>query len=164
MDSSLVNTFLPYPDFIQSAQSLDSRRLGKQRVEALQILRANLGLAKGWANHPAAVMWRGHENALIAYGIAMCDEWVKRGYVDNCKGQFMELYKVHNSPKPKHTKGPWWLDNEEFHESHQSNLVRKDSNHYAFKVSNDLPYKWPVMDGSYTFRTIKKKGEEDDKI
>jgi hypothetical protein len=35
-----LQTFLPYPDFAASAQALDQRRLGKQRVEALQVLRA----------------------------------------------------------------------------------------------------------------------------
>lgn len=32
-----MNTFLPYSDFIKSAQCLDYKRLGKQRVEAWQI-------------------------------------------------------------------------------------------------------------------------------
>lgn len=35
----MVNTFLPYPSFEESARVLDWRRLGKQRVEAQQILR-----------------------------------------------------------------------------------------------------------------------------
>ena len=35
-----MQTFLPYPDFAASAAALDDRRLGKQRVEALQVLRA----------------------------------------------------------------------------------------------------------------------------
>jgi hypothetical protein len=30
-----VQTFLPYPDFAASAATLDSKRLGKQRVEAV---------------------------------------------------------------------------------------------------------------------------------
>jgi hypothetical protein len=34
-----VQTFLPYPDFAASAAALDTL-LGKQRVEALQVLRA----------------------------------------------------------------------------------------------------------------------------
>jgi hypothetical protein len=34
----MVNTFLVHSDFRQSAKMLDSRRLGKQRVEAYQIL------------------------------------------------------------------------------------------------------------------------------
>ena len=67
----MVNTFLPWPDYNKTAKSLDDKRLGKQRVEALQILRANLGLTKGWRNHPAAVMWRGHEGSLIEYIYAM---------------------------------------------------------------------------------------------
>ena len=33
-----MQTFLPYEDFAESAQALDDRRLGKQRVEAKQII------------------------------------------------------------------------------------------------------------------------------
>lgn len=35
-----MQTFLPYPDFRQSAKVLDRARLGKQRVECLQLARA----------------------------------------------------------------------------------------------------------------------------
>ena len=38
-----MQTFLPYPDFKQSAACLDYRRLGKQRVEGVQILKKILG-------------------------------------------------------------------------------------------------------------------------
>ena len=148
----MVNTFLPYADFVQVAQSLDDRRVGKQRVEAFQILKANLGLTQGWRNHPAAVMWRGHEGMLAAYALAICAEWTKRGYMDNTKGQIIELMKQY---KLAPIKKPWWLGAEEFHESHQSNLKRKLPEHYDFDVEDDLPYKWPMPDGS--FRTIKKK-------
>ena len=34
-----MQTFLPYEDFTKTAQCLDYKRLGKQRVEAYQILR-----------------------------------------------------------------------------------------------------------------------------
>ena len=40
-----MQTFLPYPDFRQSAACLDYRRLGKQRVEGVQILKA-IGLGE----------------------------------------------------------------------------------------------------------------------
>lgn len=46
-----MQTFLPYPDFAQSAACLDNKRLGKQRVECLQILRA---LSKGKYTHQCA--------------------------------------------------------------------------------------------------------------
>src|SRR4029450_2243860 len=48
-----LQTFLPYPDFAASAQALDQRRLGKQRVEALQVLRGLTTPGNGWGHHPA---------------------------------------------------------------------------------------------------------------
>ncbi|BBN02047.1 hypothetical protein MPTK1_2g12340 [Marchantia polymorpha subsp. ruderalis] len=38
MQIRALNTFLPYPSLERSIQCLDKRRLGKQRVEAMQIL------------------------------------------------------------------------------------------------------------------------------
>jgi hypothetical protein len=139
---------------VEVAQSLDDRRLGKQRVEALQILKANLGLTVGWRNHPAAVMWRGHEGMLAAYALAICTEWTKRGYADNTKGQIIELMKQY---KLKPIKKPWWLGAQEFHESHQSNLKRKLPEHYDFDVADDIPYKWPMPDKS--FRIVNKEAK-----
>ena len=37
---ALMQTFLPHRSFSKSAETLDYRRLGKQRVEAKQILEA----------------------------------------------------------------------------------------------------------------------------
>lgn len=150
----MVNTFLPWPDEKKSAQALDNKRLGKQRVEGLQILRANLGLTKGWRNHPAAVMWRNHEGALAQYICAMCDEWEARGYVDNVRAQVLELWKTNNFPNESFTK-PWWWGKKQIHRSHKSNLKRKDPDYYRFKVPDDLPYEWPTQ--THTFRTVEKK-------
>jgi hypothetical protein len=151
----MVNTFLPWPDEVKTAKSLDNKRLGKQRVEALQILRANLGLTKGWRNHPAAVMWRGHEGALMQYICAICDEWEARGYQDNVRAQVLELYKAHNIKTESYDK-PWWWGKRKFHRSHKSNLKRKNPEHYEFNVPDDLPYQWPTPEN--TFRTTVKKG------
>lgn len=35
---------------------------------------------KGWYHHPAALMWKGHEMALLGYIRAMVSEWILRGY------------------------------------------------------------------------------------
>ena len=92
-----MQTFLPFRDFRASAETLDYRRLGKQRVEAFQLLiaiddtwaideRVRKGLTgpvKGWRNHPAAVMWRGYGDALRCYMNTMIQEWIKRGYNNN---------------------------------------------------------------------------------
>lgn len=148
-----MQTFLPYADFVTSAQVLDRQRLGKQRVETLQILRALAGVSKGWTNHPATKMWRGHESLLVQYGVAMCDEWTGRGYKDTCKDKIIELGRLVSNADSSDLKResaaerfPGWLGDLQFHISHQSNLLRKDKNHYSKYFSNvpdDLPYVWP---------------------
>ena len=59
-----MQTFLPYPDFQKTAQCLDNKRLGKQRVEARQIISTLEGKSNGWRNHPAVKMWKGYEDCL----------------------------------------------------------------------------------------------------
>jgi hypothetical protein len=76
----MVNTFVPFSDIHKCAKALDYRRLGKQRVEAYQLWRALQGLTKGWVNHPATLMWKGHTCFLAMYCNAMIDEWIARGY------------------------------------------------------------------------------------
>ena len=81
---AVVQTFLPYPDFAASAAVLDYRRLGKQRVEALQVLRAVTRAVYGWKRHPVVRMWVTHPEGVAAYGLAVCHEWVQRGHSDTC--------------------------------------------------------------------------------
>jgi len=139
----MVNTFLPVADYEESAKLLDYRRLGKQRVEVLQLLKANFGLTKGWVNHPAAVMWRGHEVALGLYGIAMCEEWIDRGFKDSCTDKINALIDEHTN---RRVVMPHWYSNEYLHRSHQSNLLRKDPvfyGRYGWDVPDNLDYIWP---------------------
>src|SRR5688500_20273681 len=82
-----MQTFLPVADFEESARLLDSPRLGKQRVETLQALRALELPDYGWASHPVARMWRGRTPALVAYGLAMVGVWRERGFADSNEGQ-----------------------------------------------------------------------------
>lgn len=142
----MVNTFLPSPDFAESARVLDRQRLGKQRVEVIQLLKANMGMTKGWRNHPAAVMWRGHELALTMYGIAVCREWRHRGYKDNCELQ-ISLLRAALEDEGKTYDMPSWLGMDSLHQSHQSNLLRKDPEFYSqynWQVDDSLPYVWPT--------------------
>lgn len=136
-----MQTFLPYADFVASARVLDRQRLGKQRVEAWQIMLALHGQSKGWVNHPATRMWRGYEEALALYGDAMCFEWIRRGYRDSLLERF-HPFITNNAPV-----FPAWFGNDELHLSHRSNLIRKMPDYYADiwpDVPNDLPYVWPV--------------------
>lgn len=139
-----MQTFLPLPDFYESAACLDIRRLGKQRVEAMQILHILEGRGKGWANHPAVGMWRGYTQALCAYGIAICEEWQSRGCFDTAIEQFLQGLEPFGDWSDACL--PVWFGNDDFHASHRSNLLRKDPKHYGqfgWLEGPDLPYVWP---------------------
>ncbi len=137
-----MNTFLPYPSFEASAAVLDNKRLGKQRVEAYQILRTLTGQSKGWQHHPAVRMWKGSEWYLCLYGIVICSEWIRRGFKDSLLQIFViALVAIGTTAEPP------WLGDDLFHKAMRSNLLRKDSQHYSQffnDVPNDLPYIWPV--------------------
>jgi hypothetical protein len=137
-----MQTFLPLPDFATSAKCLDNRRLGKQRVETLQILNALTNPAYGWQNHPAVKMWRGAKPHLVLYGLAICDEWRKRGFNDTCA----EKIAAFMPDDAENASPPHWLGNADFHASHRSNLLRKEPDHYRqfhWVDGPDLPYVWP---------------------
>lgn len=140
-----IQTFLPYPNFSECAQVLDNKRLGKQRVEAYQILRVLAGMTKGWRNHPAVLMWCGHEDSLIEYGQAICDEWISRGYKDTLRQKITDMGKYFPESCSGSKREPIWLGEERLHTSHKSNLLRKDINYYSVYFSgipSDLPYFW----------------------
>lgn len=151
-----MQTFLPYASYTKSAQHLDNKRLGKQRVECKQLLLA-LGMPigahepgkGGWKNHPATRMWRGYEPALLVYSYVMCVEWFRRGYVDNLSNEFAVAYTRHTRHKPENSGliRPPWTDRVELYASHRSNLLRKDKDFYGkfgWSEPDDLPYVWPV--------------------
>lgn len=138
-----MQTFLPYDCFYESAKALDYRRLGKQRVEAMQLVNSTNKLLQdpnakvGWANHPARTMWMGYLDALKHYHNIMVEEWINRGYKNT-----MKFYETASSIVLPH-----WLGDERIHASHRANLIRKDPAHYSqfnWSESPDMPYYWPV--------------------
>ena len=157
-----MQTFLPYPDFYQTFRTLDWRRLGKQRVEAFQLLvangdswaiieRAKRGITgpikRGWVNHPAAIMWRGYEEALSVYMNLCIVAWRERGF-KNTMSIRPYLYNEFFSMKDyaNMVEMPPWLGDPDFHASHRSNLLRKDPVYYSnfcWTEKPDLPYVWP---------------------
>lgn len=158
-----MQTFLPDPDFSATARLLDDRRLGKQRVEAMQILRALTRDSYGWKSHPAVLMWGGFEEALAAYALAMCTEWCGRGFADTvARSVVADLREATGIDAPRLQAElaaagvlPPWLGDEAFHASHRSALVRKGPEHYRPlfpDVAADLPYVWPVRSPGATAR------------
>jgi hypothetical protein len=137
-----MQTFLPYLDFKRSLESLDNKRLGKQRVEAYQIISAITGRPKkngqpykGWLNHPCSVMWRNYVNALKQYYNDCIDVWKSRGFKNTMEYETIEGEFIL----------PHWLGCEEFHSSHRANLLRKDFDYYSkhrWTENSEDPYVW----------------------
>jgi len=146
-----MQTFTCYHDHAKTAADLDTARLGKQRVEVLQILRALRGETDGYTFHPAVRMWEGHEPALLLYGLVICHEWrVKRGHEDKVWHQLEEMSPTYWDPRTplenERYEAPGWLSNKWVLRSHRSNLIRKAPHHYADKYPSTpelMPYLWP---------------------
>jgi pyrimidine dimer DNA glycosylase len=148
-----VQTFLPYAEFLRSAEVLDARRLGKQRVEGLQVLRGLTVPNYGWRHHPAVKMWRGRVEALGRYTLTVCEVWTEQGHADTVAATVtaeLEALGVGAVRSQAELAGadalPGWLGDEAFHRAHRSALLRKDPDHYGpifGDVPDDLPYVWP---------------------
>ena len=138
-----MQTFLPYQDFSKSLACLDNKRLGKQRVEAMQILQAlEPNSTSRWKNHPAVKMWIGYEAALCFYHDLAIITWIKRGFKNTMKykcetgGKFIENMLIK----------PIWLT-EQFRSAHRSNLLRKDFafySKYGWTEDASQEYIWPT--------------------
>ncbi|SEB06810.1 hypothetical protein SAMN04515680_2989 [Leifsonia sp. 21MFCrub1.1] len=142
-----VQTFLPYPSFARSVRVLDRARMGKQRVEALQVLRAITVPGYGWRHHPVAKMWRGYLPALTKYALESADAWIELGHADTVRPQVLAFAPEVDALAQEELELPPWIGDPAFHLSHQSNLVRKDPAFYRPlfpDVPDDLPYVWPV--------------------
>jgi hypothetical protein len=153
-----VQTFLPVKSFVQSMEFLDDRRLGKQRVEAGQILEILLNKPilpvnlrsvvpfdrsfSPWSRHPAVQMWKGHEEWLLLYLACSVGEWCSRGFTNSI---VVPAYDA------KSQKPPAWLGYEPFHLSHRANLIRKLPAQYLKfwpeDRNDDLKYFWPTING-----------------
>lgn len=157
----MMQTFLPYDNFYESARVLDNQRLNAQIREALQIHSTLTGASNGWRNHPAVLQWEGHEAALIHYGTTCYTEWVRRFDAQQRKGK-----REHKSGKKLMTlcyalpsiinlKIPPWLGYAPYHRSHRAVLLGKNYVWYqqfgwsetpAVKVGESWPYFWPSKD------------------
>jgi hypothetical protein len=102
-------------------------------------------------------MWRGYEEALGTYGLAMVEHWCGLGRADTCAGTIVEDLAIAGVRRPRPQaklpkRGiPPWLGDDRLHRSHQSSLLRKDPEWYRPffpDVPDDLEYYWPVRKGN----------------
>ena len=118
-----MQTFITDNNLSVIASHLDNKRLNKQALEGWQILMTLLQLdpqgnhrtPKGWANHPAVKIWRGHELFLANYIDHMVVEWKSRGYKSTIgekasntvqRAISLGLVDVESSSTPP----KWWQD------------------------------------------------------
>jgi Pyrimidine dimer DNA glycosylase len=162
-----MQTFVPYADFEASARALDTKRLGKQRVEVIQIVRALTVPGYAWSQHPAVLMWKGYEEALGRYGLTMCEVWLELGFGDTCAATIAADLAAFGIPAIRSEAElagagalPPWLFDAAVQESHQSALVRKDPEFYRKlfpDVRPDLDYVWPVRSAAVIEREEKQR-------
>lgn len=151
-----MQTFLPVAttDYREIAKTLDNLRLNKQALEGWQILMNLLAIdpagdyrePKGWSNHPAVKMWRGHEFALLKYILAMVDEWKARGYNSTIGDKAIASYNAATSvglnyelAQSFEAKHPEWIA-EDVASSHRQALLVKNYKWYS-------QFNWPEDTG-----------------
>lgn len=142
-----MQTFLPFANtnFAESAKVLDNKRLNKQALEGWQILMTLWELdptgehrtPKGWVNHPAVKMWRGHEFLLYQYVLAMTNEWIDRGFKTTigvkASATLISAYE-HGLFDYVQQKPSWMSDKATFEalaSSHRKALLAKDYEWYS---------------------------------
>jgi hypothetical protein len=163
-----MQTFVPLTSTVDDiAKVLDNKRLNKQALEGWQILmtlleldpQGNHRVPKGWYNHPAVKMWRGHEMALFMYVNAMVEEWKSRGYKSTIGTKAWGTIQVAMSKgiiSDSTLDAPQWIEDRDLFEqiasSHRLALLNKDYEWYSqFGWAEDTgtkpetyEYIWPV--------------------
>ena len=140
-----MQTFLPYPNFNDSARVLDDKRLGNQCYRECKII-----VTGGWKHHPVSKMWKGHEYNLCNYAISLAIELFLRNR--EVVGARWYNWFLNKRNEFKKTPDPYWLGSEKLHASHRSNLLRKDQEWYGkfgWVEPNDLEYFWPEQSNKH---------------
>lgn len=127
-----MQTFLPYASFTKSAKSLDGRRLNKQCLEAMQLLKLAEKLDAGeavisnnnYTKHPAFLMWRGFELSLWHYANAVFDEFARRHKGTQHAWHRLLFDLCYYQPTLDAPK-PAWLGDNTVHSNHRARLLMK---------------------------------------
>lgn len=149
-----MQTFLTStnPDPVEACREtfnmLDNARLGKQRLEAVQLIKGQ------FPNHPAAKMWVGHKHALAMYAAFACIHWRERGFNDSLLPKLERAMERTRRP----LVWPWWFGHPAFVRCHKSKLYYKGSPKWVGAVEfglgapHQLPYLWPDPHDEGVFR------------
>lgn len=134
----MMQVFLPYPDFYQSSSCLDGKRLGNQIYRECKTV-----VNGGWKYHPVSIIWKDHKYALCEYALIGLKVLRERG---RFYPHWVEWFK-NKQDEFLDTGLPSIVGNKHFHDSHKSNLLRRDKQFYGkynWDVLDNLPYVWHV--------------------
>ena len=137
-----MQTFLPEKNYLFALASLDTKRHGKQRLEAYDLIglltdfkitkhsfiKQSL-LKRRYKNHPVLNLWRDNINALISYYNLSVLTWILKGY----RNTMPIIYNPNISHK---------VFSDKLYSSHRANLLRKNYNFYK-------KYNWPENNINY---------------
>lgn len=143
-----MQTFFPFINLVDNAKVLDNKRLNKQILEGYQILKVLSGASPtgGWRNHPAVLMWKGHEYSLRTYVRTMVTEANIRGIkTENNVNNLNQLEERYGEDWG--TSMPKWFRTEEVKRvnvTHRARLYVKDPIYYEeFREYVDSPLNLP---------------------
>lgn len=146
-----MQAFVSFAAFDKSAEVMDWRRLGNQRGEVTQMHNA-LTKGAGWGSHPATLMWKGYEDALLLFGVMVCTEWIARGYRDSTLVRYAAMLDMSSE-----IAMPPWIGDERVHSTRRTALLFKDWQWYSqfgWQEAKDGPpasyeYFWPSLSVDY---------------
>jgi hypothetical protein len=158
-----MQTFLPYTNLIESAKALDNKRLNKQILEGYQILKvlSNATPSGAWRNHPAVLMWEGHEFALRTYIRSMAFEAKFRGIKTENNMRNLEELEIQYGNSWGSGMPRWFTSDKMLRitTTHKARLYIKDPIYYAeFAKYVDSEYNKPCCEGcNYYWPTHPRK-------
>ena len=160
-----MQTFLPYTLYPEAAGALDTRRLRKQILEVVQILKALDG-GRTWAHHPVTLSWRYNVLSLANYGLWCCDTLRARVRENMYPEQYAYLENTQWATTKDGIEAPVWRQ-QTLLDSHRGHLYRKDPGYYkAFAEFKDLPLLYPVIreaeDKQYEYAYVARIGQGKD--
>lgn len=139
---------------------LDTKRHGKQRLEAYDIYGLNVDfinthhttkqqeyLKRRYGNHPAVKMWKDYIEILVIYYDFCILTWIEKKFKNNMPllnypyNPYLITIKEYIFDMGNKIKYPLWLT-DSFCSAHRSNLLRKNYDFYG-------QYNWKEKDGNY---------------
>ena len=142
-----MQVFLPFPCVEKSLKVLNKQRLGKQRVEANQMIGIIEGHGKGWKSHPCTKMYSSYLDFLKFYYNRSLLEFEHKG------GNNLRLSQIAHGE----IQSPPWFGDDKFHLSHRSNLLRK-----AIDDANGIGRIGPKKPSDELLRNLREFGVTED--